>query len=51
LSFKNFASKELSYDLLHLTCAEKAGADVIFTFNVMHFVELAGRLREKITAP
>lgn len=40
-----------SYDLLHLTCAEKCGADKIFTFNVHDFTELAAHLRHKITAP
>jgi predicted nucleic acid-binding protein len=40
-----------SYDLLHLTCAEKIGADQIFTFNVQDFSQLAGHLRHKIAAP
>jgi len=41
----------MSYDLLHISCAEKCGADQIFTFNVRHFVELAAHLRDKIMAP
>lgn len=40
-----------SYDVLHLTCAEKSGADRLYTFNVRHFTELAGHLANKITAP
>jgi predicted nucleic acid-binding protein len=40
-----------SYDLLHLICAEKSGADLIYTFNVHHFRELAGHLSNRITAP
>jgi predicted nucleic acid-binding protein len=40
-----------AYDVLHLTCAEKCGADRIYTFNVRDFVQLAGHLTSKITAP
>ena len=40
-----------SYDVLQLACAEKCGADRIYTFNVRHFIELAGHLASKITAP
>ena len=40
-----------SYDLLHLICAEKSGADQIFTFNVHDFTGLAGHLQNKIAAP
>ncbi len=38
-------------NVLHLACAEKCGADRIYTFNVGHFVPLAGQLAGKITAP
>jgi predicted nucleic acid-binding protein len=40
-----------AYDLLHLTCAEKCGADRIYTFNVRDFSQLAGHLSGRITAP
>lgn len=40
-----------SYDLLHLTCAEKGAADRIYTFNIRDFTELGGHLRDKIAAP
>jgi predicted nucleic acid-binding protein len=40
-----------AYDVLHLTCAEKCGADRIYTFNVRDFMQLAGQLAGKITAP
>lgn len=40
-----------SYDALHLACAEKSGADRIYTFNLPHFIELAPHLRNKISAP
>jgi predicted nucleic acid-binding protein len=40
-----------SYDMLHLCCAEKSGADRIYTFNVRHFSELAPHLAGKISAP
>jgi predicted nucleic acid-binding protein len=40
-----------SYDLLHLTCAEKGAADRIYTFNIRDFTELGGPLRDKIAAP
>ena len=40
-----------AYDVLHLTCAEKCQADRILTFNVREFVQLAGHLAKKISAP
>jgi predicted nucleic acid-binding protein len=40
-----------AYDVLHLTCAEKCGADQIYTFNVRDFAQLAAHLAHKITAP
>ncbi len=40
-----------AYDVLHLTCAEKCGADRIYTFNVRDFTQLAGQLTGRITAP
>ena len=40
-----------SYDALHLECAEKGGADQIFTFNVRHFAALAPHLSAQIVAP
>ena len=40
-----------SYDALHLQCAEKSGADRIFTFNVRHFTNLAPHLAPRIAAP
>ncbi len=40
-----------AYDRLHLACAEKCGADRIYTFNIREFVQLAGPLASKITAP
>jgi predicted nucleic acid-binding protein len=40
-----------AYDALHLACAQKCGADRIYTFNVRDFMQLAGGLAGKITAP
>jgi|SRR5437016_9463614 len=40
-----------AYDVLHLACAEKCGADRIYTFNVRDFIQLAAHLTSKITAP
>jgi predicted nucleic acid-binding protein len=40
-----------AYDALHLACAEKCGADRIYTFNVPDFMPLAGHMAGKITAP
>jgi predicted nucleic acid-binding protein len=40
-----------AYDLLHLACAEKCGADRIYTFNGRDFAELGGPLAGRITAP
>ncbi|MBI4664421.1 MAG: PIN domain-containing protein [Verrucomicrobia bacterium] len=40
-----------AYDALHLECAEKCGAEQIYTFNVRHFAGLAAHLSEKIVAP
>jgi predicted nucleic acid-binding protein len=40
-----------AYDVLHLACAEKCGADRIYTFNVRDFMPLAGVLAGKIAAP
>jgi len=40
-----------AYDVLHLACAGKCGADRIYTFNVREFTQLAGPLAGKITAP
>jgi len=37
--------------VLHLRCAEKCGADRIYTFNVRDFAQLAGQLTSRITAP
>ena len=31
-----------AYDVFHLTCAEKCGANRIYTFNVRDFGQLAG---------
>jgi len=39
------------YDVLHLACAEKCGADRIYTFNVREFTQLGGKLADRITAP
>ncbi len=39
------------YDLLHLKCAQKAGCDRIYTFNVRHFQQLAPELASRITSP
>jgi predicted nucleic acid-binding protein len=39
------------YDALHLAAARKAGCDVIYTFNVRHFRELAPDLATRIRAP
>ena len=40
-----------SYDLLHLACAEKCSAERIYTFNVREFMQIAGQLAGKVTAP
>ena len=41
-----------AYDALHLACAEKCGAERIYTFNVRHFQSLASTaLRPRIVAP
>jgi predicted nucleic acid-binding protein len=40
-----------AYDLLHLACAGKCDPDRIYTFNVRDFVQLAGPLAGKLTAP
>jgi predicted nucleic acid-binding protein len=40
-----------AYDVLHLACAEKCGADRIYSFNVRDFAQLAGPLTTRITAP
>ena len=40
------------HDLIHLRCAQKAGCDRIYTFNVRDFRALApAKLADKITAP
>jgi predicted nucleic acid-binding protein len=39
------------YDALHLAAARKANCDIIYTFNVKHFRELAPDLATKIRAP
>ena len=39
------------YDVLHLAAARKSHCDVIFTFNVRHFRELAPDLATRIRAP
>ena len=39
------------YDLLLLACAEKAGAERIYTFNVQEFRKLAPQLAARIMAP
>lgn len=39
------------YDLLHLECAKKSGAEKIFTFNVHDFSIPGADLRARITAP
>jgi predicted nucleic acid-binding protein len=39
------------YDVLHLACARKCGAERIYTFNVRHFQDLGNDLASKITAP
>jgi len=54
LSFKlgrNNVAGGKAYDLLHLACAEKCGADRIYTFNVLDFARLAGPWANKIAAP
>ncbi|RPI24789.1 MAG: PIN domain-containing protein [Acidobacteria bacterium] len=52
---KRFGGEEVvggqAYDALHLECANKSGADRIYTFNVRHFAMLASHLASKITAP
>lgn len=40
-----------AYDVLHLECAKKSGAERIYTFNARHFTELGEDLSAKITAP
>jgi predicted nucleic acid-binding protein len=40
-----------AYDVLHLECAKKSGADRIYTFNVRHFAALGSHLSSRITAP
>ena len=40
-----------AYDVLHLTCAEKCGADRIYTFNLREFMHLGGHVANKIAAP
>lgn len=47
---RNGISGGQAYDALHLECAEKSGADQIFTFNVRHFADLAPRLQTRIVA-
>jgi predicted nucleic acid-binding protein len=37
------------YDALHLQCAEKCGADRVFTFNLRHFRSMAPHLAARIT--
>ena len=39
------------YDALHAACAEKSKVERIYTFNVRDFVELAGTLSDRVTAP
>jgi predicted nucleic acid-binding protein len=39
------------YDALHLRCADKVGADSIYTFNARHFQQMAPDLEGKICAP
>jgi predicted nucleic acid-binding protein len=39
------------YDALHIAAARKAGCDIIYTFNVRHFRELAPDLATRIRAP
>ncbi len=39
------------YDALQLHCAEKAGCDRIYTFNVSDFVRIASHLRKQIVRP
>ncbi|MGI8966070.1 MAG: type II toxin-antitoxin system VapC family toxin [Limisphaerales bacterium] len=40
-----------AYDLLHLECAAKSGADRIYSFSLREFQELAPHLADKIAAP
>jgi predicted nucleic acid-binding protein len=40
-----------AYDVLHLQCAEKCGAERIYTFNIRHFSALAAHLSARIAAP
>jgi len=40
-----------AYDALHLRCAEKAGVDTIYTFNVSHFASLAPLFSGMIVSP
>lgn len=43
---------EQTYDALHLACAEKCGAERIYTFNARHFQTLASeRTRARIVSP
>jgi predicted nucleic acid-binding protein len=39
------------YDALHLRCAEKAGCDRIYTFNIADFVRIAPHLEKQIVRP
>jgi predicted nucleic acid-binding protein len=39
------------YDALHLRCAEKAGCDRIYTFNIADFVRIAPHLEKRIARP
>ena len=39
------------YDALLLACARKCAADVIFTFNIKHFIRVAPDLADRIQAP
>jgi predicted nucleic acid-binding protein len=39
------------YDALHIHCAKNAGCDLIYTFNVRHFRQLAPGWEERIAAP
>lgn len=41
----------LVYDALHLRCAEKAGCERVYTFNVKEFRRLAPQLEDRICAP
>ena len=41
----------LVYDALHLHCAEKAGCERVYTFNVKEFRRLAPQWEDRISAP